>query len=80
MNPTGAILTVALMLEHAFGKPQIARAVEAAVVAALREHRTADVGGQATTDDVTDGVLHHLEWSRWSEDPEEEPPPADWGV
>jgi 3-isopropylmalate dehydrogenase len=80
VNPTGAILTVALMLEHAFGRPQIARAVEAAVVATLREHRTPDVGGQATTDEVTDGVLHHLEWSRWSEDPEEEPPPADWGV
>jgi 3-isopropylmalate dehydrogenase len=79
-NPAGAILTVALMLEHAFGKPRMARAVESAVVAALRERRTPDVGGQATTDQVTDTVLRHLEWSRWSGDAEEEPAPADWGV
>ena len=30
------LLSVALMLEHAFGKPRMARAVESAVVAALR--------------------------------------------
>ena len=80
-NPTGAILTVALMLEHAFGKSQLARAVESAVVVALRERRTPDVGGSATTDQVTDAVLQHLRWSRWSADSEEEPAThADWGV
>jgi 3-isopropylmalate dehydrogenase len=79
-NPVGAILSVALMLEHAFGKPRMARAVESAAVAALRDHRTPDVGGTSTTDEVTDGVLRHLQWSRWSEDGEEEPAPADWGV
>lgn len=80
-NPTGAILTVALMLEHAFGKPQLAGAVESAVVAALRERRTPDVGGSATTEQVTDAVLQHLRWSRWSVDSEEEPAAlADWGV
>ena len=80
-NPTGAILTVALMLEHAFGKPQLARAVESAVVETLRATRTPDVGGNATTDQVTDGVLRHLRWSRWSADSEEGPAAhADWGV
>jgi 3-isopropylmalate dehydrogenase len=79
-NPTGAILTVALMLEHAFRRPQIARAVESAAVAALREVRTPDVGGHATTDQVTEAVLKHLSWSRWSSDPEEEPVSAEWGV
>jgi 3-isopropylmalate dehydrogenase len=59
-NPTGAILTMALMIEHAFEQPQMARAVESAVVAALRERRTPDVGGQATTDQVTDAVMRHL--------------------
>ena len=79
-NPTGAILTVALMLEHAFRRPQMARAVEAAAIAALRELRTPDVGGHATTEQVTDAVVRHLSWSRWSADAEEEPVTADWGV
>jgi 3-isopropylmalate dehydrogenase len=80
VNPTGAILTVALMLEHALRRPQMARAVEAAAVAALRELRTPDVGGHATTDQVTDAVVKHLSWSRWSTDTEEEPVGAEWGV
>jgi 3-isopropylmalate dehydrogenase len=80
VNPTGAILTVALMLEHAFGRPQMARAVESAVVATLRERRTPDVGGSATTNEVTEGVLRHLQWSRWSDESEEEPAHAEWGV
>jgi 3-isopropylmalate dehydrogenase len=80
VNPTGAILTVALMLEHALRRPQMARAVEAAAVAALRELRTPDVGGHATTDQVTEAVVKHLSWSRWSTDTEEEPVAADWGV
>jgi 3-isopropylmalate dehydrogenase len=80
-NPTGAILTVALMLEHAFRRPQLARAVESAVTAALREMRPPDVGGSATTTELTDAVLRHLKWARWSADPEEEPAAhADWGV
>jgi 3-isopropylmalate dehydrogenase len=80
-NPTGAILTVALMLEHSLRRPQLARAVESAVVATLREWRTPDVGGHATTEQVTQSVLHHLKWARWSADAEEEPAAhADWGV
>ena len=79
-NPTGAILTVAMMLEHALRRPQMARAVEAAAVAALRERRTPDVGGHATTEQVTDAVLRHLSWSRWTSESEEEPVAADWGV
>ena len=68
------------MLEHAFRRPQMARAVEAAAIAALRELRTPDVGGHATTEQVTDAVVRHLSWSRWSTDAEEEPVTADWGV
>jgi len=79
-NPTGAILTVAMMLEHAFRRPQMARAVEKATVAALREVRTPDIGGHATTDQLTEAVLRHLSWSRWSNDTEEEPVGAEWGV
>ena len=68
------------MLEHAFRRRQMARAVESAAVAALRELRTPDVGGHATTEQVTEAVLRHLSWSRWSTDTEEEPVGAEWGV
>ena len=48
--------------------------------AALREVRTPDIGGDATTDQLTEAVLRHLSWSRWSNDTEEEPVGAEWGV
>jgi 3-isopropylmalate dehydrogenase len=81
-NPTGAILTVALMLEHALCRPDLARAVEASVSAVLRELRTPDVGGTATTDRFTAAVLRELSWRRWSEASEEDAAGAvsDWAV
>ncbi len=80
-NPTGAILTVALMLEHAFGQPQLARVVERSVLAALREVRTPDVGGTATTAQFTAAVHRHLSWSRWTDEADEEAPlVTEWGV
>jgi 3-isopropylmalate dehydrogenase len=81
-NPTGAILTVALLLEHALGQPALARAVEAATVAALREARTPDVGGSASTADVTEAVLRHLSWARSSAEAEEQEATVttEWGV
>jgi 3-isopropylmalate dehydrogenase len=79
-NPVGAILSVALMLEHALGQAPMARAVQSAVQAALRERRTPDVGGRDSMDEVTDAVVRHLRWSRWSDENEEEPAPNDWAV
>jgi 3-isopropylmalate dehydrogenase len=79
-NPTGAILTVAMLLEHVLRRPQMARAVEKAMTAALREVRTPDIGGHATTSELTEAVLRHLAWARWSSDIEEEPVGAEWGV
>jgi 3-isopropylmalate dehydrogenase len=80
-NPTGALLTVALMLEHAFGQPTLARVVERSVQAALREVRTPDVGGGATTAQFTAAVHRHLSWTRWSDETDEEVPrAAEWGV
>jgi len=79
-NPTGAILTVALMLDHAFSRPALARALEGAVLTTLREVRTPDVGGNGTTAQFTHAVLRHQSWSRWSEAGEEPVPAADWGV
>ena len=79
-NPTGALLTIALMLDHAFARPDLARAVEGAVMATLREVRTPDVGGNGTTAQFASAVHRHLSWSRWSDVGEEPLPAADWGV
>jgi len=54
--------------------------VEKAMVAALREVRTPDIGGHATTTELTEAVLRNLSWSRWTNDSEEEAVSAEWGV
>jgi 3-isopropylmalate dehydrogenase len=77
-NPTGAILTVALMLDHAFARPDLRRAVEGAVAAALRDVRTPDIGGCATTAEFTAAVHRHLTSLRWSSAEEERS--FDWAV
>jgi 3-isopropylmalate dehydrogenase len=80
-NPAGAILAVALMLEHALERPDLARAVEAAVAAAVREAKTLDVQGHATTAEFTRAVLRNFSWLRWSDMPEAEPArTSEWGV
>jgi 3-isopropylmalate dehydrogenase len=59
-NPTAAILSAAMMLEHAFGLVELARRVEAAVAKALRETPPPDLGGSAGTQAFTEEVLRHL--------------------
>jgi 3-isopropylmalate dehydrogenase len=78
-NPTGAILSIAMLLEHALKRPDEARAVEAAVAEALRERRTPDLGGHATTAEFAGAVARHLAWVRHSA-PEEATKGGDWGV
>ena len=59
-NPTGAILSAAMMLEW-LGEHEAAAAIREAVEGALAAgHRTPDVGGTATTRQVTDAVVGHL--------------------
>ncbi len=59
-NPLGAILTVALLLEH-LGKPEEAAAIEAAVRDCLELGRcTADVGGTLATSQAGDAVCAAL--------------------
>ncbi|MCW4465072.1 tartrate dehydrogenase [Glutamicibacter sp. MNS18] len=59
-NPIGAIASAALMLEH-FGLHAEARAVEAAIEQATASGAlTRDVGGTASTGDVTDAVVTAL--------------------
>jgi tartrate dehydrogenase/decarboxylase/D-malate dehydrogenase len=57
-NPIGAIWAAALMLEH-LGQPDASREVVAAIERVLAEGRvrTPDLGGTATTRDMTDAVI-----------------------
>jgi 3-isopropylmalate dehydrogenase len=59
-NPTGMLRSVALLLEHALGRADLARAVERAVEAALATVPTRDVGGTATTAEFADAALSGL--------------------
>ena len=80
-NPAGAMLAAAMMLEHSFGLTDLARAVEMAVAETLRQTRTHDLGGTATTVAFTAAVLGNLSWVRSAGVPEGSPPPAyEWGV
>ena len=60
-NPMGAILSVAMMYEFSFGRPDVSRTIERAVALTLDEGcRTPDVGGNDTTASVTTRVIDHL--------------------
>jgi 3-isopropylmalate dehydrogenase len=56
-NPTAMLRSLALMLEHTFGRRDLAGVVVAAVEEALVSHPTTDLGGAATTGDFGDAVL-----------------------
>ena len=48
-NPAAMLRSIALMLEHGLGRPEEARALDAAVDGALETTPTPDLGGSATT-------------------------------
>ena len=57
-NPYGTILSVAMMFEYGFARPDFARRIERAVDQTLRSGpRTPDIGGTAGTDEVTSTVI-----------------------
>ncbi len=61
-NPIGAILSAALLLRHSLGLEAEARTVEAAVDAVLDAGElTRDLGGNASTQQVTQAVLAKLD-------------------
>jgi 3-isopropylmalate dehydrogenase len=60
-NPAAMIRSLALALEHAFGRRDLAEAVGAAVDDALASAPTPDQGGAATTTEFGDAVLASLE-------------------
>jgi tartrate dehydrogenase/decarboxylase / D-malate dehydrogenase len=59
-NPTGAILSAAMMLEW-LGEADATAAIRAAVEGALAARNlTPDVGGTHTTSSITDAIVNHL--------------------
>jgi 3-isopropylmalate dehydrogenase len=52
--------SAALMLRYAFGREQEAAALEDAVERALARHPTPDLGGRATTEELTEAVRREL--------------------
>jgi 3-isopropylmalate dehydrogenase len=60
-NPTAMLRSLALLLEHALGRTDLARAVAAAVDDALRTRPTRDAGGSASTTEFGDAVLASLD-------------------
>lgn len=60
-NPIGTILSVAMMFEYAFARPDIAAAIVGAVERTLEQGvLTPDLGGSARTGEVTESILEHL--------------------
>ena len=59
-NPAAMLRSAALMLAHGLDRPEQARRLDAAVDEALTRARTPDLGGAATTADVTAAVLEAI--------------------
>ena len=60
-NPVGMILSVAMMLEYSFGRPDLAVNIENSVSAVIESGiRTRDIGGTADTVSFTEAVIAEL--------------------
>lgn len=60
-NPIGMILSVSLLLRYGLARPDLAGRIDHACAAATQSVRTRDLGGTATTTEMTDEVLRRLE-------------------
>lgn len=61
-NPIGTILSTAMLLRHSLGLETEAQAVEEAVQATISNgHRTPDLGGDLSTQSLTDEIKHNLD-------------------
>jgi 3-isopropylmalate dehydrogenase len=56
-NPAAMLRSLALLLTHALGRPELSRVVEGAVDRSLLTHPTRDAGGSATTAEFGDAVI-----------------------
>lgn len=59
-NPTATILSAALMLRYSLNRPEAADRIDAAILKALNENPTRDLGGTAGTQEFTETVLNIL--------------------
>ena len=59
-NPAAMLRSLALLLEHALERPDLAAALTSIVDATLASHPTPDLGGMATTVSFGDAVLERL--------------------
>lgn len=60
-NPVSMILSVAMMLRESFGEYEAANRIEKAVDKAFKEGiLTADLGGKASTQEMTEAIMKHL--------------------
>jgi 3-isopropylmalate dehydrogenase len=68
-NPAAMLRSLALLLEHALGRPDLASAVSAAVEHALATTPTPDLGGTAGTREVGDAVITAIKEESWAKVP-----------
>ncbi len=65
-NPAAMLRSLALLLEHALGRPDLAAAVVTAVDRALTTAPTPDLGGTATTRELGDAVIETIKEEAWA--------------
>ncbi len=60
-NPIGTILSCAMLLHHSFDMEEKAQSIENAVYSVLNDELgTADIGGNLSTDEITDEIINRL--------------------
>jgi 3-isopropylmalate dehydrogenase len=59
-NPTAMLRSLALLVEHSLGEPELARSLVEAVEKAMQVAPTPDLGGTATTSELGSAVLEAL--------------------
>jgi 3-isopropylmalate dehydrogenase len=60
-NPVATVLSAAMMLRLSLGRAEAADALEAAVERAIRDTRTRDLGGKASTVEMADAIVAAIE-------------------
>ena len=60
-NPVGMILSVGMMLSYGFGRPEMCRMIEHAVMQTLADGiTTPDLGGEARSAEMTDAIIQRM--------------------
>ncbi|MTV81570.1 3-isopropylmalate dehydrogenase [Secundilactobacillus folii] len=70
-NPISMVKSVAMMLTHSFDRADLAKQISDAVDATVESGVvTPDLGGNATTDEMTSAIINHIKESRHSYEPD----------